>query len=70
MNEIGEDAFAHCWALKRIVIPAGVEKVGEHAFWECYSLQNIAVLSDDTKIAEDAFEDCPGTVKRGTGSLF
>lgn len=52
------------------MIPAGVEKVGEHAFWECYSLQNIAVLSDDTEIAEDAFEDCPGTVKRGTGSLF
>ena len=46
------------------------DRVGEHAFWECYSLQNIAVLSDDTEIAEDAFEDCPGTVKRGTGSLF
>lgn len=50
--------------------PGGSGKVGEHAFWECYSLQNIAILSDGTEIAEDAFEDCPGTVKRGTGSLF
>ncbi|MBQ3340324.1 MAG: leucine-rich repeat protein [Kiritimatiellae bacterium] len=43
VTNIGAQAFGNCWALKRVAIPASVEKIGYGAFMACDSLEEIVV---------------------------
>ncbi len=41
ITQLGEGAFAGCWALRSVHIPNSVKKIDEYAFYECESLTDI-----------------------------
>ena len=57
INEIGENAFRECWALKRINIPSSVHTIGGSTFKDCEKLEGIS-LPANVKLGHGLFENC------------
>lgn len=58
VKEIGERAFQHCTALKRVVLGANVISIGNYAFMDCGSLTDVVFNSKLKEIQTSAFNDC------------
>lgn len=49
MKSIEDNAFGYCEALKKVVLPEGLEKL-DGAFYGCYNLENITFPSSLSEI--------------------
>ena len=58
VTSIGYDAFAGCFNLTSITIPASVTSIGDFAFWNCSSLTSITIPEGVTSIGYNAFNGC------------
>ncbi|MGN1456515.1 MAG: leucine-rich repeat protein [Acutalibacteraceae bacterium] len=63
VKEIGENAFAHAYALKSLTIPNTVKEIGERAFIDCNNLQSITIPGSVEKIGDSAFYACDNLEK-------
>ena len=64
ITEIGKCAFAGCYSLTSITIPATVTSIGDSAFYSCINLETVCIQGKYTStkkltIKDDAFTDCP-----------
>ena len=55
---IPDDAFASCYNLTEINLPAGIKDIGQGAFYNCTSLTEIKLPSGIENIGKNAFHDC------------
>lgn len=55
---IGDNAFANCYELKRIVIPKTIKKIGDFAFAQCQDLKEVIIEEGVEEIGEYAFFHC------------
>lgn len=55
---IGDFAFANCFRLKSITIPASVTGIGEWAFYRCFNLAGVSLPSGPTSIGDRTFCQC------------
>ena len=55
---IGNDQFASCYHLKKIIIPEGVTTIGNSAFKYCYNAKKIIISDGVTSIGQSAFGEC------------
>ena len=53
-------AFAHCYDLENIMIPASVLRIDDYAFGYCMKLPSIAIPSSVTNIGVGVFAGCGG----------
>ena len=58
VTDIGDSAFAYCYRLTDVVIPAGVKKIGNSAFWSCSRMLNVTIPGGVTNIDNYAFQSC------------
>lgn len=59
ITEIGDEAFANCSQVTKIVLPKNVKSIGRLAFFNCPNLETV-VLPKDLKVIEyGAFWSCP-----------
>ena len=61
--KIGEEAFANCTSLKKIVIPASVKVIGKKAFYGCKKMTTVTVGRKVMTIGTSAFEKCTSLKK-------
>ena len=59
---IGYGAFAYCYNLRSVKIPASVATIGDNAFSSCTNLESIEIPTNVTSIGYDAFFSC-GSLK-------
>ena len=57
-TSIGNNAFADCSKLEKVVLPSTVTSIGENAFRKCSSLTTINIPNDVTTIGDYAFFLC------------
>lgn len=55
---VGEEAFAHCGELSKIVLPNSLTSIGREAFSECENIREITIPISITMIAEYPFSGC------------
>ena len=55
LEEIGNDAFSHCYALQEVVMPDSVTTIGNSAFFRCYILRDIHLPSSLRTVGDSAF---------------
>ncbi len=55
VNSIGESAFASCYCLTSISIPASVTSIGNYAFTCCYNLTSISIPTSVISIGKNPF---------------
>lgn len=55
---IGNDQFAYCYELKKIIIPDSVTSIGQSAFYGCHKAKEIIIPDSVTTIGSAAFYDC------------
>ena len=58
ITEIAEEAFCHCYNLKKIVIPDSVTYIGNNAFYGCYNLTSFTIPNNVTYIGHSVFKYC------------
>lgn len=58
LEEIGEDAFEECSALKQVTIPSNVKTVGRAAFYSCLNLESVTIEEGLTQINNSTFQQC------------
>ena len=59
LRRIGQWAFANCYSLANIHIPASVSEMGDYVFQSCYGLTTVYFMSQRlTTIPEYTFYDC------------
>ncbi len=58
LSEIGEDAFANCYQLVKIIIPSCIKTIGKNAFRLCYRLTDVELPNSVESIGYQAFELC------------
>ena len=58
VTEIGAGAFAYCWDLQSINMPAGLKAVEDKAFLQCDSLEELTLPDSVEKIGKGAFASC------------
>ena len=58
VTNIGEWAFAECFALTSITIPSSVTSINAAAFYNCSGLKSITIPNSVTSIGSSAFENC------------
>ena len=56
--------------IRRVVIPASVQRIEEGAFWGCQQLEEVVLLGKDTHIEKGAFLRCPWNMKLTTVSAL
>jgi hypothetical protein len=52
------DTFAHCSALKEVMLPRSITHLGDNAFFRCTSLTSVTFPDSLTHIGDDAFFRC------------
>ena len=55
-NTIGDNAFAHCSSLEKVVLPQGLVSIGKQAFYGCSNLTELDIPDTVTEIGMFAFE--------------
>ena len=50
MTHIGRSAFAHCAALKKLLLPSSVTYIGDNAFLGCSALKQLVIPDSVTRI--------------------
>ena len=55
VTHIGRSCFAHCTALKKLVLPSSVTYIGDNAFLGCSALRQLVIPDSVTRI-ERAWE--------------
>ncbi len=60
---IGEGAFANCWSLTTIELPAYMPCISDHAFEGCDNLTSIIIPDSVTSIGEGSFGGCSSLTK-------
>ena len=55
LEEIGENAFSHCYALQEVVMPDSVTVIEKGAFFRCYILRDIQLPSSLRTVGNEAF---------------
>ena len=66
VKTIGAKAFYKCTKIKKIVIPASVNKIGKQAFFGCKKLKSVTIETtklNNKKVGAKAFK---GTNKKAT----
>ncbi len=63
VTEIGEGAFAYCYALERVEFSAKISEIPVAAFSDCQSLREIKFPDTVKKIGENAFRACYSLTK-------
>ena len=58
LREIGEEAFADCTSLERIVFPSTIVEIDDNAFSGCTRLREVVLNEGITKIGKQAFHGC------------
>ncbi|HRR33613.1 MAG TPA: leucine-rich repeat domain-containing protein [Kiritimatiellia bacterium] len=58
VTAIGYEAFADCYALASVTIPASVTSIGGYAFYNCSSLTSATIGDGVTSIGSYAFYNC------------
>lgn len=58
VTEIGDRAFARCRELKRLNLPAGLQKLGVRVFDQCGGLEHIRIPDGVTQLPDYAFSNC------------
>lgn len=59
VTEIEQYAFQFSKSLKKVTLPATLEKIGDEAFYYCNELVSIDIPTGVTSIGEYAFSKCP-----------
>lgn len=67
VDEIPDEAFKDCTALKSIVFNDNLKKIGKNAFENCPELVNVR-LNGITYIGDEAFQNCTGLLSIELGS--
>jgi hypothetical protein len=52
------NTFAHCSALKEVVLPRSITHLGDNAFFRCTSLTSVTLPDSLTHLGDDAFNQC------------
>ncbi|MBO4551242.1 MAG: leucine-rich repeat domain-containing protein, partial [Bacteroidaceae bacterium] len=60
---IGDEAFAHCYALHEVNLPASITSIGSKAFYGCSALKAISLPNSVISIGQSAFEECQNLAK-------
>ena len=55
---VGEEAFAGCGRLKKVLFPDSVTTIGNLAFYQCRNLTALTLPDSVTTVGRDAFRDC------------
>lgn len=63
VEEIGDEAFDSCVALKSLELPETLTKIGKYAFCNCKGLTSITLPKSLTEIGNDAFIFCDAEIK-------
>lgn len=63
VEEIGDEAFDSCVALKSLELPETLTKIGKYAFCNCEGLTSITLPKSLTEIGNDAFIFCDAEIK-------
>ena len=58
VTEIEQNAFLYSKSLKKVTLPATLEKIGDEAFYYCNELVSIDIPTGVTSIGEYAFSNC------------
>ena len=58
ITDIGNSAFAYCYALESVVVPNSVTTIGNEAFSNCSKLKYLTLGTSVKTIAGEAFESC------------
>ena len=58
VTAIGDNAFAECQNILRVIIPEGVVKIGDSAFLQCSNLAHVELPEGLIEIGETAFTYC------------
>lgn len=69
VRDIGGYAFAHCSALRAVIVPHNLQTIGDFAFLYCHALEEISLPKSVPEIGMRAFGDCPKltvTVDKGS----
>ena len=61
-NVDGAFRFTNCTALKKVVLPEGIQTIGRYAFQGCSSLEEVELPSTIRSAGEDAFKGCPASL--------
>jgi len=71
-TELRDEAFAHFYNMRSIVLPQGLEKINYMAIANCKSLESITIPASVTEIGMSAFEDCRSllSVNFASGSML
>ena len=59
-DKIGDNAFAYCYSLRRLIFPSNVTSIGSCAFRGCGGLTSLEIPFGVTSIAYGAFMGCGG----------
>lgn len=58
VTNIGEYAFAYCYALTNITIPDSAINISNYVFSSCYSLKSVSIPNSATSIGNGVFNNC------------
>lgn len=63
VEEIGDETFDSCVALKSLELPETLSKIGKYAFCNCEGITSITLPKSLTEIGNDAFIFCDAEIK-------
>ena len=58
VTEIGENAFANCDSLSKVILPDTLVSIGRYAFYECEDLKEIEIPDSVKSMGTDCFNGC------------
>ena len=65
VTRIGDSAFSHSHALKKITLPKSLTFIGNSAFYDCSKLEYVNIPANVTEIQRAAFEACDSLARVG-----